>query len=315
MPRSKRNTRRKSAFRKKRSRFSRKKYRNRQQLLSIKTVKNIAKKVVEETPEINYYSHELMTNQAVGNPELFHNAGAYSNDTIPKPRSILLTDYKTCTTLDTNVEPTSATADNGILAYQEKNKLYIKNISVKLQLQSPHGSIGAHKCSQWCDFHWALIRTSNQVYSPAINPAELFKNSWYDQTADFKKENQNVKGYTVVKSGKFSIAPLKTTSDGLNNLSFKIYRKSFNIPIKKVIKIQRKASTNYPLTATDATLAGNINSSNYWMVFYIHQELQGVNSSSYLYNNSTSSPDNAGDQNASPLLNYNITLSGYGFNP
>lgn len=310
-----------SKYSKRRSRYARKKYRNREQKLSILTVKKIAQEAVKEAKETNYavLTDWPLLGNALGNPVLITNAGSYLNPNVPKPRITLLTKYQMTYLLDKNIlAPDPVTTSNGLLSYHERQKLYIKNIQIALEIRSPSSKIGVHDCSQWCTFHWALIKTSKSVVSPDVehrNPPinSLFKDEWKTMRASFLRANGTTQGFQVVKKGQFDISPNRNTSiTSLNNFSYRIIRKKINIPVKANIRLKRTVSTVDP-DYTDATPAGNENSSNYYLLMWCNQEKQLVNSTSFQYTNANIG--DVGGITAAPYLKYQVTLSGHGEMP
>lgn len=296
------------------SKYKRKKKKGKKksQKVTVKAVKTIVKKAIAAVREVNYATTVQTTLLSVGNPLLEKNGGSFTDESVPKPRCILLTDYEMTHFLDKNLAVVTPTNQSGDISYLQKQKLTIKGIQMKIEVRSPSTKIGTKDCSQWCDFHWAIIRTSKAIDAATgrLVTSLLFKDDWYQSTGSYVRSDQcNRSGYSIVKQGQFSCAPIKSPVN-LQDFSYKIIRKTINVSLKKTINLQRKESPVDPVHFTDATLAGNINSSNYWVVFYVNQEHQNVNSSDYKYTNgSVSDPSNI---SASCFVKYKITLSGYG---
>ena len=275
-----------------------------------KVVKRIVKKAITGAKEINHGTQVQSSLLAVGNPLLELNAGSFTDENIPKPRCILLTGYEMTHFVDKNTAVPTPTNQNGDLVYAQKQKMTIKNIQLKLEVRSPSTKIGVHDCSQWVDFHWAVIRTSSPTPTTGrLDVSKLFKDDWYESMGNYIRSDQcNRQGYSIVKQGRFAVNPIKSPVS-LQDFSYRIVRKTINVRLNKKINLQRKVSSVNP-DYTDATLAGNVNSSNYWVVLYVNQEKQIVNSGDFKYTNSNvSDPSNI---SASCFVKYKMTMSGFG---
>lgn len=311
----------------KRVKAARKRYKNRQQKLSVKTVKAIAKETVKKQYEKYYFEISDHLDRALGNPSIA--ALALGGNTMPQPHVVLLTDYLCTRYLDSGEYAHTPTVSNGDLKYVQKQDLWIQNIQLSIEATSPYGDIGGRPSSQWCTIHWALIRTTSQPYHNPPLPDHLFKDSWFQQTATFKKLNKTA-GVSIVKQGQFDCSPVKVpssyydhvTSQSImvtqNTYSKRVVRRKINIGVNKQIKLLRAKDTAG--TNTDATSTGNKNSANYWLVFYSRQQLQGVQSTSAaskLYNNNRfgMNTDNTGASRGGPTFNYTVTITGHGEQP
>lgn len=276
----------------------------------VKAVKQIAKKVVIGSQETNYYEFKgyITTSQAIGNPKL---SVSPAGDGIPRPRYKLLTNYPATFALDKGqIAPSVLSEDNGLAEYSTKQDLYLRNIQLKLELTSPYGLISGSAVSQWCEYHWAIIRTTGHPNSSGIpNIALLFKNNFETQAGKFKKDSK-LTGFSIVKQGIISMNPLLTGVNG-NNFSARVVRRTINIPLKKQMKLLRHVHQN---GYTDAQVSGNLNNVNYWFIEYCNQQFQEVNETSHLYNNNkeTINPTAGGGINGGITRLYQYTLSGYG---
>ena len=274
-----------------------------------KKIKKVAEKVISKKFEMNYIANDTELLLKLGTPGMQSNGNV--ND--PRSRCILLTNYIDTYHLDKNEAPPVPTTTNGDGCYQTKQKLYLQNLQCKMEIISPYGQNGVstRMSSNWCTVHWALIKTANNVYNQPPVLEDLFKENWAEQTAFHRREKKTT-GYTIVKRGQINCNPSRETAAALSREPRTI-RKTLNLPIKKTISLQRAIAG----THTNATITGNLNSTNYFLAIWCQQQFQKLGAN-YMFNNYKHRDNSAdanttdGSINCGPTLTMTYTLSGYG---
>ena len=315
----------------------RKAYRNRQQLLSIPTVKAIVKKQIHKCPEVNYITYEC-NNPTENNCDTYVSLGHVGTDEIDysaipnitieqlnkmaTARIFLLTDYLSTYVLDNGVKCPIVQADlsnnNGLEKYKTKQKLYLKSLNIKLEVCSPYNKTSSRPCSRWSYVHWALIRTPfGTPVDTEPRLKKIFKKDWFQTAGEWRREEDQETTIKIVKRGKINANPA-SREPVINSLGFRIIRRNINIPLKRNILLKRYTHGSSALT--DATLAGNNNNYNLWLVFYSQQQYECRNTvasdaSYYQYNNDFETPVSNTTQTGSvdngPRIRFSYTLSGF----
>lgn len=315
---------------KKKKQYNRKKKKTqkRKTVMSVETCKKIIRAEREKTRELNIY--RMMENDnytLIGNPILYpHNA----DDTVieeniavgkVQPRAYLITDYYVTHELNSGRNVLSATETNGNIIYAETQKMFLKDILVTLEIQTPFGKIDTRPCVDWCNVYAHIIRTNSRIRcEDGIPIHKLFKDNYWDSTKIFNKDQKIKNGYEFIKSIKINCSPNKRLITKLNTgddeqpiYAGRKIRKKFKCRINKWLKLKRSMSSND--THTDARPEGNLNNFNYWFVVSCHQEKQSIASGgSQLYNNQgiTGISNLTGAAHCGPQMKFSIEITGYG---
>lgn len=311
-------------FQKKAYRRRKSSYKNRQQLLSIKTVKAIAKKVVEQAPELRYYSYPTTLNLALGNPALYNGAQDPATDaTIPKPRVLLLTSqnamWDTGVGLGIHNNYSSLSHNPNV---NRKQKVFLKNVNIRMEITTPWGHLvtgsTARTSSLWCNVYWYIVKTKEKPYMASNpNPIDIsaFKNNWFESTGK-NKQGKKDNTFTIVKKGIINCNPNTNCVLATNNptgavsFPYRVVKRNINVPINKTISCLGEANQ---LGGGEVGLQHNNNSYNYYFIAYSQQEKMGINTSDHKYINATEDSTDTSGGNAGPITRWNITLSGYGY--
>ena len=226
-------------------------YRNRQQKVSVKTIKSIAKAIVKRSfekkfvlnsPLNNYIPLTDITNEAfVGSVVLVEKL--LDNDTI---------------TIGT---------DNG---QRIGKKIFLKSISLKMEVASPincnvnitNSQIPVVIGQSWCNVHWMIVRNRN-----APSPERFCKASFYDEPAHIR-DSRTQKMSAIIKKGTVRFRDLLEIEKGPNAGQIRIKSHPQIKKVSKYVKINKK------ITFSDQ-LVGHLGQP-YWLVVFCTAQHQGV---------------------------------------
>lgn len=249
---SKYNSAQRSAYKKK-QKYKAKKYRNRQQLLSIPTVKKLIKKEVEEHPEVKIVekSDEQYETYHLGHPELYEGANSQLRCS---PISTIMLQNSTIT------QGTAATQRVG-------EQIFLKGFRIKIRFLMPANINPLRESCDWFKIHWGVYRlakgTSDTTTISEIN-SNPFTNSFVwnrNRSRPLLKFVQ--KGELVYRPKASALSKVDPTGASLLRDSI-CTRKSFFM--NKYVKINKK----FDMRNTSAT--GNPNP--YKLLIYSTQQKQ-----------------------------------------
>lgn len=170
----------------------RKKYRNRQQKLSIKTVKTIAKRAALKVQETKYYSvddyHDDDPHINLGHPQLFTTNTAVGGH----PYVFQLF--------------SNQSISRGVGATQRiGDKINLKGFRIKILVNSPPNASTDRLGASWYNFHWLIVQGRRGVSLAGQLQNDVLGNLW-DSQVILNRDKTRPK-MKVVKKGKYVFRP------------------------------------------------------------------------------------------------------------
>lgn len=289
---------RKSSYLKKLYKKKRTQYRNRQQLLSVKTVKNIAKKVAMKVQETKYFSVTSYYQNGDPNIHLGH-PGLYTTNTAIGGHPWVLQIFS------------NSSITRGVGATQRiGDRINLKGFRIKVNVCSPPNASVNRLGMNWYTFHWMLVKGQRGINLGQQLANDIVGNVWEDQVLlNRDKTRPKIK---IVKKGKYTFRPkiwinaispglpqgtdiphprpqaqLPTSCSTLHSKFFNLY-----IPINKVYNMADSSVTLQP--------------DPYFLVLYSTQQRQKVGVDGYYVGEVSDGGMSALDGN----LQYNVRVDG-----